>query len=95
MLELEKHLENPNDESRVRYLQGKDLPPAEMHEKIEDVSIALETFFLKSIVHSISNADHFQIFFCLLKSLLISIFCLKQIVVLRYIKNKIVFPVII
>jgi len=38
MLELEKDLENPYDEERVRYLEGKDLPPAEMHEKIEDVS---------------------------------------------------------
>lgn len=37
MLELEKRLENPYDESRVRYLEGKDPAPAEMHEKIEDV----------------------------------------------------------
>ena len=39
MLELEKELENPYDEKRVRYLSGKDPLPAEMHEKIEDVSI--------------------------------------------------------
>lgn len=42
MLELEKDLENPYDEKRVRYLEGKDLPPAEMHEKIEDVSFLLK-----------------------------------------------------
>ncbi|WAR25693.1 CC146-like protein [Mya arenaria] len=41
MLELEKQLENPYDESRVRYLEGKDLPPAEMHEKIEDLETRL------------------------------------------------------
>ena len=41
MLELEKDLENPYDEKRVRYLEGKDLPPAEMHEKIEDVRFLL------------------------------------------------------
>ena len=44
MLELEKELENPNDEKRVRFLQGKDLPPTEMHEKIEDVSLYYDTF---------------------------------------------------
>ena len=43
MLELEKQLENPYDEKRVRYLDGKDLPPAELHEKIEDVSLVLRT----------------------------------------------------
>ncbi|XP_060560310.1 coiled-coil domain-containing protein 146-like [Ruditapes philippinarum] len=41
MLELEKDLENPYDEKRVRYLEGKDLPPAEMHEKIEDLETRL------------------------------------------------------
>ena len=38
MLELEKQIENPYDEKRVRYLEGKDPPPADLHEKIEDVS---------------------------------------------------------
>ena len=38
MLELEKHLEDPYDESRVRYLEGKDLPPAQLQDKVEDVS---------------------------------------------------------
>lgn len=37
MLELEKQLEDPYDESRVRYLEGKDLPPAKLQDKIEDV----------------------------------------------------------
>ncbi|KAL3853073.1 hypothetical protein ACJMK2_016653 [Sinanodonta woodiana] len=41
MLELEKELENPYDESRVRYLEGKDPPPAELHEKIEDLEMRL------------------------------------------------------
>jgi len=44
MLELEKQLENPYDESRVRYLDGKDLQPAQMHEKIEDVSRLIMDF---------------------------------------------------
>ena len=38
MLELEKEIENPYDEKRVRYLEGKDPPPADLHEKVEDVS---------------------------------------------------------
>lgn len=37
MLELEKDLENPYDESRVRFLEGKDLTPAELQDKIEEV----------------------------------------------------------
>lgn len=37
MLELEKQLEDPYDESRVRYLEGQDLPPAKLQDKIEDV----------------------------------------------------------
>lgn len=37
MLELEKKLEDPYDESRVRYLEGKDLPPAKLQDKVEDV----------------------------------------------------------
>lgn len=41
MLELEKQLENPYDEKRVRYLEGKDPAPAEMHEKIEDLEARL------------------------------------------------------
>ena len=47
MLELEKHLEDPYDESRVRYLEGKDLPPAQLQDKVEDVSTrTLSTVFL-------------------------------------------------
>ena len=37
MLELEKDLENPYDESRVRFLEGKDPSPAEIHTKVEEV----------------------------------------------------------
>ena len=38
MLELEKQLENPHDEKRVRFLQGRDLSPAELQNKLEEVS---------------------------------------------------------
>ncbi|KAK3102624.1 hypothetical protein FSP39_012745 [Pinctada imbricata] len=41
MLELEKELENPYDEKRVRYLEGKDPPPAELQNKIEDLEMRL------------------------------------------------------
>lgn len=41
MLELEKQLEDPYDESRVRYLEGKDLPPAKLQDKIEDLEARL------------------------------------------------------
>ena len=37
MLKLEKQLENPHDPERVRYLEGKDLGPAEMQDKLEEV----------------------------------------------------------
>jgi hypothetical protein len=39
MLELEKELENPYDEKRVRRLGGEDPSPAEIQTKIEDVSL--------------------------------------------------------
>ena len=42
MLELEKQLENPHDEARVRFLQGRDLTPADLHNKLEDVSYCEE-----------------------------------------------------
>lgn len=35
MLDLEKSLENPYDETRVRHLEGNDLPPADLQDKIE------------------------------------------------------------
>ncbi|XP_033110097.1 coiled-coil domain-containing protein 146-like [Anneissia japonica] len=41
MSELEKQLENPYDESRVRLLEGKDLTPAELNNKIEELEIRL------------------------------------------------------
>ena len=31
-------LENPYDEKRVRFLEGKDLSPADLNKKIENVS---------------------------------------------------------
>ena len=37
MLELEKHLENPMDPERVRFLEGSDLKPADLHVKLEEV----------------------------------------------------------
>ena len=48
MLEMEKLLENPNDPDRVRYLQGKDLTPADMHSKLEEVHYIVDilTFLL-------------------------------------------------
>ncbi|XP_069141238.1 coiled-coil domain-containing protein 146-like [Argopecten irradians] len=41
MLDLEKELENPYDETRVRQLEGKDLPPAELQDKIENLEMRL------------------------------------------------------
>ena len=38
MLELEKEVENPYNDKRARFLEGKDPPPADLHEKVEDVS---------------------------------------------------------
>ena len=37
MLELERMLENPMDETRVRFLEGKDLAPAQLSGKVEQV----------------------------------------------------------
>lgn len=47
MLELEKQLENPYDTSRVRYLEGKDLSPAELQNKMEEVCYTLLIMFSK------------------------------------------------
>ncbi|XP_071960472.1 coiled-coil domain-containing protein 146-like [Antedon mediterranea] len=41
MAELEKNLENPYDESRVRLLEGKDMPPGDLNKKIEELEIRL------------------------------------------------------
>ncbi|XP_074646441.1 coiled-coil domain-containing protein 146-like [Tubulanus polymorphus] len=41
MLDLERELENPYDESRVRFLEGKDLTPAELQKKIEQLEVRL------------------------------------------------------
>ena len=38
MHELEKELENPYDEKRVRFLEGKDPNPSQLNNRIEDVS---------------------------------------------------------
>ena len=38
MLELERSVENPHNKERVRVIEGKDLKPAELHAKIEEVS---------------------------------------------------------
>lgn len=43
MVELEKNLEDPTDETRVRFLEGRDNSPAEMKDKIQEVSAALWT----------------------------------------------------
>lgn len=37
MVELFKELEDPRNVDRVRYLEGKDPTPTELHEKIEGV----------------------------------------------------------
>jgi hypothetical protein len=37
MMDMEKTLENPNDPTRVRLLEGRDLTPAQMHSKLEEV----------------------------------------------------------
>lgn len=39
MLELEKDLENPYDENRVRFLSGIDPSPMEIQHKVEEVRI--------------------------------------------------------
>ena len=39
MHELEKDLENPYDEKRVRLLEGRDLTPSKLNNRIEEVSI--------------------------------------------------------
>ena len=41
MNELEHELENPNDEKRVRFLEGRDLSPPDLNNKIEDVSYGM------------------------------------------------------
>ena len=41
MLEQEKMLEDPNDETRVRFLEGKDMSPAELKDKMQEVSYFL------------------------------------------------------
>ncbi|XP_046358151.2 coiled-coil domain-containing protein 146-like isoform X1 [Haliotis rufescens] len=41
MLELEKDLENPYDETRVRYLEGHDPTPAEIQTKVEELEMRL------------------------------------------------------
>ena len=38
---LEAQSEDPQDKSRVRILEGKDLLPGDMHKKIEDLEIHL------------------------------------------------------
>ena len=55
MLELEKHLENPMDPERVRFLEGNDLKPAQLHTKLEEVRF----FFLlnKMIIVELKNKD--------------------------------------
>ena len=37
MMELEKAIQDPHDESRVRFLEGKDLTPSELQGKLEEV----------------------------------------------------------
>lgn len=41
MLELEKEVENPYNDKRARFLEGKDPPPADLHEKVEDLETRL------------------------------------------------------
>ena len=44
MLELENQLEDPLDPSRVRFLEGKDATPAELHNKIGEVFILVHVY---------------------------------------------------
>lgn len=39
MTEQEKMLEDPNDETRVRFLEGKDMNPAELKDKMQEVCV--------------------------------------------------------
>ena len=38
MMELEKMIQNPHDAERVRFLEGKDLIPADAQLKLEEVT---------------------------------------------------------
>ena len=51
MLELERSVENPHDKDRIRVIEGKDLKPAELHAKIEEVQLKSKTC-LVWFVHS-------------------------------------------
>lgn len=55
MLELEKELENPYDEKRVRFLGGDDPSPAEIQTKVEDLETRLaekeEQLLEKDLIH--------------------------------------------
>ena len=39
MLELEEKMKDPTDDSRVRFLEGKDPTPGELQTKLEEVGI--------------------------------------------------------
>ena len=41
MIELEKMIENPHDESRVRFLEGHDPTPAQLQNKLEEVCVCV------------------------------------------------------
>lgn len=41
MMELEKAIQDPHDESRVRFLEGKDLTPSDLQCKLEELEIRL------------------------------------------------------
>lgn len=41
MMELEKDLENPLEQSRVRFLEGQDMTPGQLQARLQQVSTLL------------------------------------------------------
>jgi len=45
MMEQEKSLEDANDETRIRFLEGNDLSPAELKDKIQEVELSVTVYY--------------------------------------------------
>ena len=39
MVDQEKKLEDPSDETRIRFLEGNDMTPAQLKDKIQEVNL--------------------------------------------------------
>lgn len=53
MIELEKLIQNPHDQERVRFLEGKDLLPADAQLKLEEVSILYTISYFENFAKKI------------------------------------------